>query len=118
MAVNENNVLFTTGYNYQKIALKSTGSVSVPNAPTTFTSVTINHNLGYIPSVRAWYDPALGRRLPLSLEQYQDDDFSTNYTNLVVAQAYLTTTTLVLQFRNSSGSTKSVNYWYRIYYDT
>lgn len=111
-------VYFSSDFNYQKIAVSGTSTVSVPNDAVNFTSVTIPHNLGYIPSARAWYDPALTRRMPISIEQYQDDDFSTNYTNLTAGRAYLTTNNLVLQFRNASGSTKVVRYYYRVYYDT
>lgn len=117
MAVDTDNAHFSTAFNYQKIASEGTGSVSVPNDPINFTDVTIAHNLGYIPSVRVWYDPQIGQRFPVSEEQYVDDISLASQVNSTVARAYLTTTSLILQFRNASGSSKTVNYWYRVYYD-
>lgn len=112
------NTWFTTEYNYQKIAFKASGTVVVPNNTPNYSTTTITHNLNYIPSVRVWFDPASGRRFPISDEDYIDDLSFTSENNSVVARAYLTTTTLVIQFRNASGSDKTINYWYRIYYDT
>jgi hypothetical protein len=118
MALDPENTLFATGYNYQKVALKNSGTVVVPNNTPNFDTNTITHSLGYIPSVRVWYDPGNGRRFPISEEEYTDDTSFTSETNQVVARAYLTTTTLVIQFKNASGSNKTVNYWYKVYYDT
>lgn len=118
MAVDVDNTNFSTGFNYQKIAFKDSDTVTVPNNTPNYSTHTITHGLGYIPSVRVWYDPELGRRFPISEEAYVDDVGLTSEVNDVVARAYLTTTTLVIQFRNASGSDKDITYWYRIYYDT
>ena len=117
MALNDSQTFFASNFNYQKIAFEGSATQSIPNNSPNFETITIDHNLGYIPSAKVWYDPALGRRMPLSLQQYQDDGFAVNYTNLTTGRAYLTTTQLVIQFTNASGSSKNVTYWYRIYYD-
>ena len=115
--MNESLVQFSTSFNYQKVAFEGSQTIAVSASSSYSTIKTVAHGLGYIPSVRVWYDPGLGRRLPISIEQYQDDDFSTNYTNLVTTRAYLTTTTLVIEAANASGSNKNVTLWWRIYYD-
>lgn len=117
MALDINEALFNTGYNYQKVALSGTGTSTIANDPLNYASVTIPHDLGYIPSVRVWYNPDNGKRFALSEEQYTDDTTFTSEVNSISARAYLTSSNLVLQFRNSSGSSKDVSYWYRIYYD-
>lgn len=118
MAINDTQVYFAHNFNYQKVAINTSATVSVTNNTPNFDSFTIDHNLGYIPSCRVWYDPALGRRFPISLEQYTDDISFNSEVNQVDVKAYLTTTQLVIQLINASGSTKYVTYWARIYYDT
>lgn len=115
MAVDESNVQFLTSFNYQKIADADSATVAVPNNSTH--TITITHNLGRIVSVRAWYDPALGKRFPISIEQYVDDTTFNSEVNLVDAKAHLTTNTLVIILNNATASSKDVTYWYRIYYD-
>lgn len=115
MALDETKTFFSSSFNYQKIATRGTGSVSVPNG-TPFTAVTITHNLGYIPSARVWYDIGTGR-FPATTEQFVDLVSFTSANNFCLARYYFTTTTLVIEFQNQSGSTKTFNYWYRIYYD-
>lgn len=118
MAADSTDVYLTSEFNYQKIAVKGEASVVVANNSPNYASVTIPHNLGYIPSVRVWYDPNTSKRFPLSIEQYVDDSTFTSEVNLVDAKAYLTTANLVIQFKNASGSNKTVTYWYRVYYDS
>lgn len=103
----EKDISFSSLFNYQKLAFNTSQTESVGVGTTT---VTISHNLGYIPSIRVWYDPALGRRIPITTWQITE-------TNSVSVRAYLTTTTLVLTVNNTV-STKSVVFWYRIYYDS
>ena len=118
MALDIDEALFNTDYNYQKIALSGSGSVVVANNTPNYAATTIAHNLGYIPSVRVWYTPDNSKRFPISQEQYVDDSSFTSEVNLVVARAYLTTNNLVLEFSNASGSNKTVTYYYRVYYDS
>jgi hypothetical protein len=113
------NFIFTTDYNYQKVANEGSYTVSCPNAsgPTDVTTHTVAHDLGEITSVRAWYDPASGRRFPISLSQYLDDSTFISEVSLVTVYAYLTTSSLVFNVRNTSGSTKAVTLYWKVYYD-
>lgn len=116
--INENLFNFLSTFNYQKIAVNATDTVSIPNhSGNDYTEITIPHNLNYIPSTKAWYDPELGKRFPVSVEQYVDDTTFESYVNLVTCNAYLTTENLILRFQNSSGASLNVTYWARIYYD-
>lgn len=119
--MDDSKVQFSTAFNYQKIADKSPKGGETVSAtaswPSYTTIKTVSHNLGYIPSVRVWYDPQIGRRFPVSIEQYTDDDFSTHYTNQVGIRVRLTSTQLIIQAGNASGSTKNVTLWWRVYYD-
>ncbi len=121
MAMDESKLQFYSGFNYQKVFRKDTQTETVPvsggGPPPTPTTVTIPHNLGRIPSVRVWYDPGVGKRFPISYEQYVDDTTGVSEVDTVTAQAHLTTTSLVLEFLNLSAASVDVIIWYRIYYD-
>lgn len=110
--------LFTSDFNYQKVVKKDNDTISVPYDVINFTNIDIPHNLSRITSAKVWYDPGIGKRFPISLEQYVDDTSFTSEVNLVVAQAFLTVNSLTIQFRNASGGAVNVRYWYRIYYDS
>lgn len=101
------NAQFSTAFNYQKIAMDDSLTQNIGIGTT---DVTILHNLGYIPSVRVWYDPALGKRFPISTWQITED-------NSVGVRAYLTSTDLILTVTNPATS-KDITFWYRIYYDS
>lgn len=121
--IDATKVFFTKTKNYQKIALKGSGLINVlvspPSpSPTVYYGVTIPHGLGKVTSCRVWYDPGSGRRFPLSIEQYSDDGATPSPCDQVSGRAYLTTSGLTIEFKNYSGSTKAVTYYYRIYYDS
>ena len=110
------NVQFYTGFNYQKAFVENsqTDSIAVfigpfPGIPV---SITIPHNLNKISSVKVWYDPNLGRRIPASYL-----DFGNTLTNFVTCQYYLTTTNLVIVYYNTSVGALNVTTYYKIYYD-
>lgn len=101
--------IFDTSFNYMKIAEKGTRTDSIPNA--TPTTVVISHGLGYIPSVRVWFDPAAGKKFPIGTGLYS------THANNTSATVYLTTSSLVITYSNTSGSSKDVITYYRIYYE-
>lgn len=105
-----------TQFNYLKLVAEGSATTAIANSPATPVEVTIYHNLGYIPSVRLWYDPETSKRWPFSGVQYSDF-LGAAHNNTVTGFAYVTTTQLVIQFYNGSGSSKNVTYWYRLYYD-
>lgn len=113
----DTDILFSTSFNYQKIA--TIGSQTNSCASGTTTTVTIPHSAGKISSARVWYDPALGRRFPASFEQYSDDNTAAIETGSVTVRSmYLTTTNLVITYANASASAKNVVTYFRVYYDS
>lgn len=110
---------FDTDFNYPKIAFSGSQTDVIPNFAGSLTDITITHDLGYVPFVRAWFDPAMSRRFIAGNSLYQDIDGDlTDWTNGVVpANMYVTTTQFIIGYANVSGSDKSVTTYYRIYYD-
>lgn len=115
--MSETDAQFLSSYNYQKVYENDTETINVASGVPYVSIKTVIHNLGYIPSTRIWYDPALGQRFPISVEQYVDDTTFTSEVNLITVRAYLTTTTLVIEASNASGGAEDVVLWWRIYYD-
>lgn len=116
--MDESKIQFSTTFNYQKIATEGSETIAVAAGVPYVAIKTVVHSLGEIPSARVWYDPALGKRFPVSVEQYVDDTTFVSEVNLVTTRAYLTTTTLVIECSNSSGSSKNVVLYWKIYYDS
>ena len=110
---------FDTDFNYPKIAFSGSQTDAIPTYLGSLTDITIDHNLGYIPFVRVWFDPDVGRRFIAGNSLYQDIDGDlTDWSNgVATGNIYLTTTQLVIGYANLSGSTKDVTTYYRIYYD-
>lgn len=110
---------FDSDFNYLKIALSGSTTNAIPTFAGSETDITIDHNLGYIPAVKVWFDPDMNRRFIAGNSLYQDvDGDSTDWTNgVVTGYIYLTTTQLVIGYANLSGSSKDVTTYYRIYYD-
>ena len=63
--------LFSTEFNYPKILLNDSTTNAVAGTGFVVT-VTIDHNLGYIPSFRLWFDPDNGRRFPMGDATFSD----------------------------------------------
>lgn len=104
----------STDFNYQKTAINEQDTVFVPAASNA--SATYDHNLGYIPSARVWFDPnANGIWYPLTYQQFSDsvtgDVFETG------GSYYLTTTQLVVNLFDSFGGGKDIPIAVRVYYD-
>ncbi len=110
-----NDLYFSSSLNYQKIALEDVESVSVApavGATPTDTLVTIPHDLGYIPCVRAFVDDTTtltdvlvrnGVALVFNID--------TEMTNSVDES------NVYFRFTNLDTNTYSFNLNYRIYYD-
>lgn len=122
MALTDNydKIQFASVFSYQKIATE--GSREVSMAFTVNTLVTIPHNLGYVPTARVWYEPfinspavASGQVWPITGFQY--GDLGTISLN-TIANAYLDSTNLYVQLLDTSGGTRSIPLYWRIYYDT
>lgn len=115
----DSNKFFSTGFNYPKILLNDSTTDAVAGTGSVVT-VTIDHNLGYIPSFRLWFDPDNNRRFPIGDALFDDFAVPIHVTNQVSAQGnvYATTTQIIIGYTNTFGEpTKDVTTYYRIYYD-
>jgi hypothetical protein len=114
------NYLFNTDYNYQKVYLDGSTTVSVPDSggpPPVPTTYTVVHGLGYIPTARVFYEPVSGQIWPASKWQYPNTGGGSGAPLDTTVSCYLTTTSLVFSIINTSGSTKNVPVYWRIYVD-
>jgi hypothetical protein len=110
--------IFTTKHNLPKIYLDAAQTVSAPSSPATPTTVlTVNHDLGYVPTARVWYEPVSGQIWPLSPNQYDNSDGGPGTTLTLYGRFYVTSTTLVVEMFNSSGGPLNVPIHTRIYCD-
>lgn len=119
MSLNDNTdkLKFSSTLNYQKIAKEGSQIVSVPF--TTDTTITITHNLGYVPTAKVWYEPyfnneSSGEIWPLTGFQY--GDLITDLLN-TIGHAYLDETNLYIVLYDTSGTTVNIPVYWRIYYD-
>jgi hypothetical protein len=126
MAIDYSKVQFFSGLNYQKIALAGTTTATVPFA--TPTTVTIPHNLGYVPTVKVWYEPmissdgvsyaASNQIWPLADFQFGDIfEASPTFDLGTTGYAYIDSTNLYVVLTDASGGTVSIPIYYRFYYD-
>lgn len=104
---------FNTKYNYQKISRDSVGSVTIP---TTTATITITHNLGYIPKIRHYVDNFIYSGLGGN-NLYDLGYFASQFVGINV---YIDTTTVYYFIDNSYvGSVPITTTFYtRIYYDS
>lgn len=114
---NADKVLFSSTYNYQKIATEGSQIASVPF--TSDTTFTIPHNLGYVPTAKVWYEPyfngvASEEIWPLS--GFQHGDLINDLLN-TIGYTYLDETNLYIVLYDTSGSTVNIPIYWRIYYD-
>jgi len=126
-------VAFDSRYNYQKLALEGKLAVTIPSqtwvfatAPIAYTTITIPHNLGTIPTFRVFYD-YFSYMAPFpfiyggagsidgtpSSGTYYSTGGAGQYSSTLVD-----TTNLYLRITNRTGSAVNYNIYYRIYYDT
>lgn len=117
MAVTDNysKILFSSLFNYQKEAIVGSGNFAL--AALSNTTITIPHNLGYVPTARVWYEPYFNSAPSNQiwpLAGYQYGDLASNTLNHV-GYAYLDSTNLYIVINSSTAVTIPV-YW-RIYYD-
>lgn len=105
--------IFSTDYNYQKTAINKQDTVDIAGSSTG--TLTISHDLGYIPSARVWYDPNDdGTWYPLANVQLADTFTNTLNTT---GSYYLTTSDIVVSLSNSTVSAVSIPVIVRVYYD-
>lgn len=109
--LNINQLLFfDSNFNYQKIALEGNVTFSVTSGSTGTTIVP--HNLGYIPSIRAFFFPGINQCFSFS-------QITIPPTSSPILQAQIDSTNLTFFSDQSgfSGTNFSGTIEYRIYYD-
>lgn len=117
MSVDISKVIFTDNRNYQKVFINDTGVFSVA---TTAGGVDIQlavHNLGYIPTVRVYYEPVANQIWPLARDQYSNFKGGPGTILNIIGSIKLTTTTLSVNVINLSGSPQDIRFYWRIYLD-
>lgn len=121
MPLDITKILASTSTNMQKIVLNDSTTVSVPVStgfPLSYDATTISHGLGYIPTARVFYEPISGELWPLSPNQYSNADGGPGTTLDIYGRCYLTTTDLVIELANVSGSPVNVPLYWRVYADS
>lgn len=115
--INPVGTTISTRYNFQKIYLNSSSTVSLANTvtPTEYTLVT--HSLGYIPTVRIFYEPVAGQLWPMSPNQYANIDGGPGTTLSVYGSPVVTDSEIKVRVVNASGGIKDVVFYWRIYLD-
>jgi len=106
---------FNSLYALVKIFQEGSGTVTVAN--NSFATVTIDHNLGFIPIAIAFCEnvPSSGNFYVGAYASIFTD--STLLSGLTSMDSYVTTTQLVLVFYNNSGASRNLRYNYRIFAD-
>lgn len=111
--MNESNFLLTTDQNIQKQYINVNQTFTIP-ANFQYNEYVINHSLGYIPSVRVWYEPISGFWYPLSMVQMTNN---TTASINILGNYMITTESIIINLANFSGSSANVNVLARIYLD-
>lgn len=107
------NFLINTDYNNQKILLNTSQTLNV-GSPSFVGTYNYNHQLGYIPVVRVWYEPLPGQWYPLTTRQMQNAS-PLSYLELT-GTFWVDTTSLEVEIRNF-GVAATCNIWVRVYFD-
>lgn len=133
MTTDNTKSTFDTRFNYQKRALEGRQTVSIPsqtwnvnNGAIAYTTVTIPHNLGVIPTARIFFfngNDMLPFPMPYGGQGTIDGTPSSGwkegsfgagpYTSVLVDK-----TNLTLRITNTTGATQTYDILWRLYYDT
>jgi hypothetical protein len=106
---------FDSRYNYQKVLMS--GVITLPNPGVGVdTPVSINHNLGYLPNYKLYFE-SLPNQVWEQIGGGSQDVFLYNSAQQFELYDECTTTTLNLHLLSGSSSAPTARCWYRIYYD-
>lgn len=106
---------YSSADNYQKIFTEDIVPITVPGAAGS-TSYTVSHNIGIVPTTRAYVEYANGKLWPCSPNEYQSTG-ETTINNPITSAIKLTETTAEYDFTNNGASNATINLHYRIYLD-
>lgn len=108
--VNNSLLNFNSGLRYERIALKGSTSFSI-NA-SSIKTITISHNLGYVPYIKSWYTFVDGKYFDLFAGTAS---FNLDGNSMQIDNSNADTTNFYVVLDNSSAGTISGNIYYRIY---
>ena len=106
---------FNSNYNYQKLLISGNITATNPGAGNTG-SLTIPHNLGYIPNYKLNYN-CLPGQIWQPISGGAEDIFLYDFANQYELYDYADEQNLYLQFTGGSTSAALFTIYYRIYYD-
>lgn len=109
--MNFNDIALTSDYRYEHIALKGDRAVNTSGSSV---SVTVAHNLGYIPYYRCYVKFSTDSRY-YYLTTANPNIFYGNSGQARIESFYADTNNLYCTFDNFTGGSLSANFYYRIY---
>jgi len=114
-SVEPRDFAFNSQYAIVKIFMEGSGNITV--ADSEYQTVTITHNLGFIPIALAYCE-----NVPSSGNYYIGSYLASNpiailNSGITSYDSYLTTTTTVIKFYNNSGTSRTMVYKYYIFAD-
>jgi hypothetical protein len=106
-------ILFSTSNNVQKILFNDSTTVTVPvdsgSVPIIYTPFTVLvHGLGYIPKGRVFIEYPSGQVWPVQADSNM---------NPLFGRFYFTTSSLIVELDNFTGSSQNVKIYWRVYAD-
>lgn len=117
MPLDISKLIFTSQRNYQKVYINDSGTFSVATTAGGVSIQLATHNLGYVPTVRVYYEPIANQIWPISRDQYDNFKGGPGTTLFMVGSARVTTTGLFVDIINLSGSPQNVKFYWRVYLD-
>lgn len=115
--IDPTKTIFSTRYNFQKIYDDDEVTLSIANIVSLTNYTLVTHDLGYVPTVRVFYEPVSGQLWPLSRNQYGNFAGGSGTTLFVTGTVFATSTQIRVAISNGSGSSQSIKFAYRIYLD-
>jgi hypothetical protein len=113
MAVQGNKLSFTSQYRYEFVAKKgSTGFTIGGSFPTNQPTITIPHNLGYVPFFRLYYTFSSGIYYQLFAG---NSSYNIEGNQIQVENIYADTSNVYVAFFNNAATTVGGTIYYRIY---
>lgn len=109
--------ILTARRNIQKIYIDDTITVPIAFSSSITEYTLVTHNLGYIPTVRVFYEPVSGELWPMSPNQYSSTDGGTGNTLGIYGNPVVTETDLKVRVVRP-GVAVDVKFYYRIYLDS
>lgn len=107
-----NKVAFSSAFRYERVALKSSQAFSVAGGGFANTTVTIPHNLGYRPYIKAKYTYGSGKYFDLFAGP---GSFNLDGNSAQISNANATTTNYIVFIENFGVPAISGTIYYRIY---